>query len=525
MSEVIDRGLDHSGFLPKNKQPLVIFIILTYTLLMSYFGRFSGYDEPFFKGAGREWGTTGRFAATELADSDWYPTTSFKVDVKPEEVFFFYPPLYSLGFGLIVKLFGFGWRQCVFYDAFIRAVLAYAFVQIAHQMSVGKRRDWLITLLSFAILLQGFSERPDDLATCLAMIGLLPLIGLSTNRSQIILSGISFGLCAGTSVGAAGMLAMIAITLLLSNSTPWQVRIRDFAIWCSVSAAVFLMVVFPLLYLHPGAINQYRANAATAIKSYPELFSAPLQFIGVHIPFVSSMSGILAVNLLLVPAALRSNNRKYWLRLYCGTLAALLFWFMSVPNKILYLWFVAPWLIALYFSVLSTEWNKVNKILRTFSLALLAFSLLLGSINTIKPIVYISFLPKSQRQDENQRLLNSLIPAKSKVLCTDAWWFIADNREVYDARWTHPDMEKIDFVILSGNGSGKPGFPILANEWLEDFPLYDHVHVVNDNLNREVPQFFGVPLSRSSYGFGSLVLERNSRSNLPLNIRDTSQDP
>ena len=275
MSEVIDRGLDHSGFLPKNKQPLVIFIILTYTLLMSYFGRFSGYDEPFFKGAGREWGTTGRFAATELADSDWYPTTSFKVDVKPEEVFFFYPPLYSLGFGLIVKLFGFGWRQCVFYDAFIRAVLAYAFVQIAHQMSVGKRRDWLITLLSFAILLQGFSERPDDLATCLAMIGLLPLIGLSTNRSQIILSGISFGLCAGTSVGAAGMLAMIAITLLLSNSTPWQVRIRDFAIWCSVSAAVFLMVVFPLLYLHPGAINQYRANAATAIKSYPSQRCSP----------------------------------------------------------------------------------------------------------------------------------------------------------------------------------------------------------------------------------------------------------
>ena len=91
-------------------------ILLVYVVLSTVWGRFSVTDEVFFKSAGREWALHGKFAAPELANSDWYPA-GYQPSGAPETAFFAFPPVYPFGFGLLVKFVGFGWRSCVFYDA------------------------------------------------------------------------------------------------------------------------------------------------------------------------------------------------------------------------------------------------------------------------------------------------------------------------------------------------------------------------------------------------------------------------
>src|SRR5690348_11300028 len=95
--------------------------LIAYVALLTTIGRLPNIDgdEIFYKAPGREWAQTGRFAAPEL--------TGY-LDVPPafEEVWLVYPPVYPFSFGLFVKIAGFGWRQAVFFDAFIHALLAAA---------------------------------------------------------------------------------------------------------------------------------------------------------------------------------------------------------------------------------------------------------------------------------------------------------------------------------------------------------------------------------------------------------------
>jgi hypothetical protein len=87
---------------------------LAYLVVLTAVGRLPCRfgDEIFFKAAGREWAATGRFAAPELAGT-------LGLEPPLEEVWLPYPPLYPILFGGFVKLFGFGWRVCVAFDAVI----------------------------------------------------------------------------------------------------------------------------------------------------------------------------------------------------------------------------------------------------------------------------------------------------------------------------------------------------------------------------------------------------------------------
>jgi len=85
---------------------------------MMVFGRFSDVDECWYKETGRQWAVNGRWAPPAI--QGLLPD----LEVPPEVVHFIQSPVYAFLFELFVKVAGFGWRQCVFFEVVIRLVMA-----------------------------------------------------------------------------------------------------------------------------------------------------------------------------------------------------------------------------------------------------------------------------------------------------------------------------------------------------------------------------------------------------------------
>ena len=65
------------------------------------------------------------------------------------------------------------------------------------------------------------------------------------------------------------------------------------------------------------------------------------------------------------------------------------------------------------------------------------------------------------------------------MVSSDYWWILADRDTVYDITFGNPDIDTVDFVIASGNGSGEPGTPVGLNSRYQDSEfqvLYDHLN-------------------------------------------------
>jgi len=239
-----------------------ILILLGYVALVTVFGRFMGLDEIASKAAGRDWGLHGRWAAPEL--TGWLPPSEPPV----EQFYGMYPPLYPFGFGLLVRLAGFGWRQCVFYDAAIHAFLAFLVVHATRKLGGERFPAWGGWLVAFALLPLGTAReaRPDELAVCFGISGLLLLLSPRLSFWRVLGSGLLFGLCAGTSLGAAAMLSIIAVALVLTTEASWPKRLSMGLAWGIVAATTFALIVVPLLVSHPGLIDQFRANSRTTLR-------------------------------------------------------------------------------------------------------------------------------------------------------------------------------------------------------------------------------------------------------------------
>jgi hypothetical protein len=172
------------------------------SLLQVIPGRLIHLDEVFFKSAGRHWAATGRFAAPEIAGH---------IDVHPgtEEIYAAQPPLYSFAFGLYTRIVGFGPFRCVVFDELIHVMLACITVVLARSLFEVPAR--LAYLVGIPVLFVGTRGRPDEMAMCLALLGLLAWKYPAAPGIRAILSGIAFGLCFATSVGAGLFLFPLAI--------------------------------------------------------------------------------------------------------------------------------------------------------------------------------------------------------------------------------------------------------------------------------------------------------------------------
>jgi hypothetical protein len=485
-----------------------ILILIGYVALVTTYGRASEYDEPWYKSAGREWGLRGHWAAPEI--------TGFLPDVQPppEEVYFCYTPLYTFGFGLLVKVLGFGWRQCVFYDATIHAVLAYLAARLTRKIGGERVPRWASWLVALAILPQGLPEgRPDELAVSFGVGGIMLLMGPRLRVGKVIGSGILYGLCAGTSMGTAAMLTSFAAVLFLMAEASWTRKILLGFAWGSIAATTLVLVVAPILIPHPGAIEQYRAitrlNVSQDWRMIPREILFGLIWRG-HL--VCSVVGPGLVGLFLSIRHLRNGDWGRWVYLWLGPIGAVAFWLATVPWKPAYLWFIGPWVIAVAAAELVWSWPTLSRLGRVATVLVLGLSSVVGATVTLKTVVWIAFLPTTQRQDWNRRLLADLIPPGSVVLTYDSWMLLGGDLVVYDGRFACPDLDRVDYIVLSGNGSGAPGKPTVVSVRCQpSYPFGEKFRPVAENLNRSRPTLFGKPVTRSAYGFGTLVLERISR--------------
>ncbi len=465
---------------------------------MMALGRFADVDECWYKETGRQWAINGRWANPTILG--FMPG----LEVPPEVVHFTQPPVYAFLFGLFVKVAGFGWRQCVFFDAIIRMGLA-----LILGRAVRKIGGPLIpTVVSWAIswgflLVNTRMGRPDALAVCFGVCGLLLLQDQPLDLRRIVGSGVLFGLCTGTNLVGGCIMGMIAVPLILLSSSGWRSGFVFCALWATVTAIILGMIVAPILVAAPGCIMQFLAHGR--IHAGERLtINVILEVLKGHGSMAILLAGTGLATLFTSVSSLRIMNRQDWLRLWSGPALALATWFVLSSRKEYYLIFVALWLFVLTAGQLGRQWDWFPRRVRRLSAGTLAAILLLVGSQGVKDASEL-FLPTHQSPAWNERWLQSVIPPGSKVVASqNSWWFLMNERVVFDGTWAGPDMTQVDYVVLtresfySKSTAGYPQPPTFQKSFgpLKSYQISDHFRLLASNFSPEKP------------GFGAMVFER-----------------
>jgi hypothetical protein len=483
--------------------PLLLGVCLAgYVVFVTTLGRFPATDEAYFKSPGREWAVSGRFVATEFPGF-------WDLDPPLERIWFPYVPLYPFLFGLLVKVVGFGWRQCVLYDALIHAVLAWLTYLLMRKLAPTLPR-WLALLVGLAILPLGTWGRPDELAMCFGMAGCLLLLHESLSAPRAATSGVLFGLAAATSTGAALVLGMIAFLLMLIAPARLLQKVCFGFVWAGAATLVLAACVAPVLAAEPHAYRQYLAISGGVFGKTPIVPGFLISW-----QYGKSVLGVIGVCLVLsilgTATVRRQLPRFDWLKFWAGPACGLAFLTVALAGRYLYLWFVGPWLLSAAVITVTLWARGLVAPFRYGPVLLLFLSLLAGWLPFTKQTLELLTLPEAQQISYNRGRLHELIPAGATVLSDDYWWVLAGDYRVYSAGFSLPwKAPAIQYVVQTTIGSGVPGLPHDLGRYAS---LVEHdFEPIYDNLDQHPLRIFGVPLSRSANGFGVLVSTRPSVS-------------
>lgn len=474
-------------------------------------GRFATTDEEFFKSAGRHWAATGHFAAPEIIG---------RINVQPslDVIYFAQPPLYSFAFGLYTKAVGFGPFQSILFDALIHLLLALATVLLASKVfELPARYAYLIGLF---LLPLGQRGRPDELAMCIAIVGIVAWTLDLKPIYRALLSGVAFGICGATSIGACLFLVPLAL-LVAYQRRVLTLRTASGAILAG--AVVGLLCVSPILIPHPDAVHQLFAHAvaqspemgrvsaaglsrwASIRQSYREGVFDVLHF---GMQTVDTVVGALLL-LFLCWRAMPTENARGWKQSALIAIAAMVFISALLPGKYTYLWFFAPWLLSLAAVVLMRSYAVLPAATRTLAVLLMAGCIVFGWGLYAKDRLEILSLPSNQSFYWNMANVRETIPAGSRVVTKEYWTALADKCQVLDPDFSHPKDVDVDYLIKTGNGTGTPGKPEKFSHEYEAFASDHHFVVQEDSLNRTPLKVHGIRVSNSAYGFGPYIEARN----------------
>ena len=457
---------------------------LAYLAWMLLFGRFLGGDEIAYKAAGREWAQSGTFAAPELLGF-----AAWRNPAHPEALGRgFGPPLYTFAFGLFVKVFGFTPRTNAAFDALIHIALGWAAFALARALAASPAAA---AVAAAATLPLGTAGRPDELGALLAMFGsALVLRRLDARRAAA--AGVLFGLAAGTSIVAA------AILLVWPLCAAWRQRrgaLRNGVVFCACAALVFALVMLPLVIIIPYGLRQLGHHAGASVsESYLWAIKNSLRYGLAHYLAAAAALVIAAVHLLRGP-------RRAWLALWLPPLAALAALVVFLPVKYYYVWLVVP-------SLFAAAACAMPALGRAWRVAVLAIAFVLWSAAASRFALMAlvrATLPAEQRMDANVELLRRTIPKDAGVMTYDFWPALAGSMRIYSTE-AEPPWSDVDYLVLTGNGSGAPGQPqTLRPEQLAY--VREHFAPVVDRLNRQ-PFAFGPIHTHSAWGYGPLILRR-----------------
>jgi hypothetical protein len=474
---------------------------LAYLAWMLLFGRFLGGDEIAYKAAGREWAQSGTFAAPELRGF-----AAWRNPEHPQALGRgFGPPVYTFAFGLFVKLFGFTPRTNAAFDALIHIALGWATFALAMSFRAAEtarnplprgiprfaRNDTWAAIAAAATLPLGTAGRPDELGALLAMFGsALVLRRFDARRGAA--AGVLFGLSAGTSLVAAAILLVWPLRAL------WQERrgaLRSVVAFCACAALVFALVMLPLVIAIPYGLRQLTHHAgASAHESYVWAIRNSIRYGLAHYVAAAAALAVAAAHLLRGP-------RRAWLALWLPPLAALAALVVFLPVKYYYVWLVVPSL----FAAAACAMASFGRIWRV---AVLAIAFVLWSAAAARFALMAAVratLPSDQRMDVNVEMLRRTIPKNAGVMTYDFWPALAGSMRMYSTE-AEPPWSEVDYLVLTGNGSGAPGQPqTLRPEQLAY--VREHFAPVYDRLNRRA--FALGPIhTHSAWGYGPLILRR-----------------
>ena len=495
-----------------NKQrslsPYAVLLLLCLLFLANslLFPRFNALDEVFYKAAGKSIAYSRGFAAPDV-------TGAFRGEPGFETVFMGYPPLYPLYFGLWCLVFGFGWFQCIAYDAVIHIALMVVCFQLGEVVRKNTETTWKVTIspywnLAAPVLLLVFLQtgRPDELAMLLAMLAVLVIWKFAASMKAAILSAAFFGLSLSTSWLVPFAFALPAVVIFSSKAkSPAQLLGCFFAGVLTVTA-ILAATYGQLLLQFPDGYQQFTTSAQTVVKDGVLAGLRSLWEVRRALFFL-----ILAV-LVLATASFRSSIREkqlvWFLKLWGSALLSTVIVF-SIRPKYTYLWILLPYLFTISGISLGLLIKKSSR--RYFSATGLVCSMLiLASLPwPLKESLVSSTFPKEQSLEFNQRLLLKTIPKGSTIVTNSAWWYFDNDYRVFDAFMSNvKDLDQIDFYILSGNGAGKPGdwFPPARRRYRED--LERNFTPILNNLPQSSLKLFGQQITNSAWGHGNIVFGR-----------------
>ena len=488
---------------------LPLFILLVVFLAVEFLcPRFPDNDEVICKAAGRHLGAGGSFSAPELEGF-------LHFDPPVERVFFAHPPVYSWLFGQTSRVLGFGWKVCVGYDGFISAVLSICVFGLARRVSKTldareASRAFLSLVPALLTLLLRQPGRPDELGMVFGYAALWSLSAGPVGIATALLSGFLTGLTLCTSTGVLlGFLPLIAgFWLLHVDRSRWPLLL---ALSAAGAVAATALCLVPLYLIEPTFYRQFLQHASAVVTSPWDRIRGEMGLLVQVAPArILIMIATLPLLFLGLSRSWNTRPRLETLTIYIAPMVGFLLLF-SLRSAHTYWWFLQPWLLIVALLVAAQSWQKK----RVSGLLLAAWLILWVSAALLWPAKgYVArlTLPADQRISHCEERLRQTIPAGSTVLTTSGWWALARDHTVLDTTFSEiDDLRRIEFFVGDSNGTGVPG------KWREpENPRYaellrNEFEIIRDDLPREPVSIFGQRISRSAYGFGSIVLRRTSK--------------
>jgi hypothetical protein len=314
------------------------------------------------------------------------------------------------------------------------------------------------------------------------------------------------GLCAATSVGAAILLGIVGATWIVRGFQTPRTSLKSVLAWGMTAVFVFALAIAPILFAHPGAYRQYLAHAAVHVGRGNFLVGFFTHWENEEFHRSITLACLLAAVLGLLCRA-RELTQRRWLRLWLGPLLAVGFVAVFLPDKLYYLWFVGPWMMAAAAVVWHAVGPRLHPLVLRGAMLWTAGLYAVAVAGFLRNAAVMLTLPASQALEANARQLHDLIPRGSRVLTDQAWWLLADRCVVFDRYFSRVPPETLDYLVLEGDGSGDPDVqsdvPSLPAE-----VIAMRFGVVQNSINTTPLVVLGRPLPGTALGFGTAVLRR-----------------
>jgi hypothetical protein len=491
--------------------PLLLLLVAFFIVEFAYPPFPSMDSEISRKAAGLHLSQGGAFAAPELEGF-------LHVDPPLERIYFVYPPLYTWLFGQWTRVTGFGWAACVGYDALISVLLAFVIYRLAGivadallgPVSVSGRTALALVPALLTLLFRQVA-RPDELGMLLGYANAWWL--LVPRRSWpwpavSLVSGALAGLMLCTSAGV--FLAFMPFLAAL-----WLLRVDDMqnigpsltaaALGCGLIVAICVM---PLLLADPHSYQQSFQHLHSEIfgRGIASMLSRAWQDSRQRLFILIATLPVFCLGMITL---WRTGRRREALALFVAPLVGFVLVFF-IRQWAAYWWFLQPWFLLMTVIVgANFWWGRHSRLVAIMVVSWLAVWVVIASAWPAKDYLVRMTLAPEQRLTPNIQKLRELVPKGAGVLTANAWWALAPDRSVYHP--THSDIQdlaRIQYFVADGNGTSQPGFWFPPSNPRYEAMLRESFEIISDTLPRTPLRIFGIQITNSAYGFGTIVMRR-----------------